>query len=142
MAVTRAIDHANHSTRPILLGTSGGNINDISDRACCSGTLGALVEDASASYILCNNHVIARNNQGVAGGAILQPGLIDQGPACSQDSSDAVADLTAWATISFDSDATQYENTVDAAIAAVRGGEVSASGEIAEVGIPSSTPSV
>ncbi|MEN8158445.1 MAG: hypothetical protein ABFS41_00070 [Myxococcota bacterium] len=131
-------DDVNKETRPIPLGSSGGNINDRSDRACCSGTLGSLVQDAAGAYILSNNHVIARNNQGVVGEDILQPGLIDQGPACTQDGSDAVADLTAWAPLSFDSDATQYENTVDAAIAAVRAGEVTASGEIADVGIPSS----
>jgi hypothetical protein len=132
-------DDANKQPRPILLGSSGGNTNDISDRACCSGTLGALVEDGSGAYILSNNHVLARNNQGVAGEAILQPGLIDQGPACTQDAEDAVADLTAWETISFDSDVPRYENTIDAAIAAVRAGEVDTSGEIADVGIPSST---
>jgi len=132
-------DDANREARPILLGSSGGNINDIGDRACCSGTLGGLVQDSAGAYILSNNHVLARNNRGAVGEDVLQPGLIDQGPACTQDTADAVADLTAWVPVSFDSDAIQYENTVDAAIAAARAGAVAASGEIADVGIPAST---
>jgi len=134
------VSDANRESRPIRLGSSGGNINDISDRSCCSGTLGALVEDEFGTYVLSNNHVLARGNQAIIGEAILQPGLIDQGPACTQDAADAVAHLTAWAPISFDSDVPQLENTVDAAIAGVRLGEINTSGEIVDVGVPSSTP--
>jgi hypothetical protein len=140
-----SFEDANTEARPIRLGSSGGNINDISDRACCSGTLGALVEDEYGAYVLSNNHVLARNNQGIIGEAILQPGLIDQGPACTQDTADAVAHLTAWTPISFDSDAPQLENTIDAAIAGLRLGEVNTSGEIVDVGVPSptlATPSI
>lgn len=132
-------EDANSEARPIRLGSSGGNIHDISDRACCSGTLGALVEDEFGAYVLSNNHVLARSNQAVIGEAILQPGLIDQAPACTQDAADAVAHLTAWVPISFDSDAPQLENTVDAAIAGLRLGEVNTSGEIVDVGVPSAT---
>ena len=46
--------------RPISLGTSGGNVNDISHAFCCSGTLGSLVTKGGTQYILSNNHVLAR----------------------------------------------------------------------------------
>ncbi len=73
--------------RPIPLGTSGGNIKDSTRLFCCSGTLGSLVQDGNAVlYVLSNNHVLARSNSGRAGDAIIQPGLIDQTPACSKTS--------------------------------------------------------
>src|SRR5437868_4770795 len=66
---------------PIQLGTSGGNIKDISKGFCYGGTLGALVKDASGNqYILSNNHVLARTNVAALGENIIQPGLIDQSP--------------------------------------------------------------
>ena len=55
----------NHQVRNQHFGVSGGNVNDISRRFCCSGTLGSLVQDASgAQFILSNNHVL-----GLAGSA-------------------------------------------------------------------------
>lgn len=62
---------------PILLGTSGGNENDKSSNACCSGTLGALVTRNGANFILSNNHVLARSDQAQPGELITQPGLAD-----------------------------------------------------------------
>ena len=53
---------ANHklfTTRPIPCGISGGNILNRSTAFCCGGTLGALVADSSAQYILSNNHILA-----------------------------------------------------------------------------------
>ena len=70
--------HQVRQVRPIQLGTSGGDVNDMSSGYCCSGTLGALVEDDIAQYILSNNHVLARTNVAMAGEGIIQPGLIDQ----------------------------------------------------------------
>ena len=47
-----AVHQTLQDPRPILLGTSGGNINDIDD-FCCSGTLGSLVKDTGGTlYIL------------------------------------------------------------------------------------------
>lgn len=108
------VDHKAWQTRPIWLGTSGGNINDISTLYCCSGTLGALVQDAGGQYILSNNHVLAKTNGTNNPDPIIQPGLIDQN--CYQDSYDIVANLSRFVTILFDGN----PNTVDAAIAAVR----------------------
>ena len=44
---------------PIKLGTSGGNVNDVSTKLCCSGTLGALVSREGSQFILSNNHVLS-----------------------------------------------------------------------------------
>jgi hypothetical protein len=89
-------NHQVRQTRPIQLGTTGGNINDRSAAFCCSGTLGALVQNATTQFILSNNHVLARTNQAAIGEDIIQPGLIDQNPVCNQDVMDAVADLSAF----------------------------------------------
>jgi hypothetical protein len=125
---------ANHQvffTRPVPCGISGGNINDRSRAFCCGGTLGALVSDGSANYILSNNHVLARTNNAPAGEDIIQPGLIDQSPTCFQDANDAVADLTAFVPINFKRGTT---NSVDAAIAQARAGAVDTSGTILDIG--------
>lgn len=118
--------------RPIPLGTSGGNIRDSSIKFCCGGTLGALVQDSQGNqYILSNNHVLARTNRGFAKEMIIQPGLIDQEPACLKDSSDAVANLSSYVPISFRKNTV---NQADAAIAEVRSGQVDSSGSILNIG--------
>lgn len=122
--------------RPIKLGVSGGNINDISVLYCCGGTLGALVQNNDIQYILSNNHVLAKTNMGVIGEDIIQPGLIDQNPVCYKDYSDAVADLSKFVPISFTRGTT---NKVDAAIAESRSGLVDPSGSILNIGQVSSS---
>jgi len=138
LAVTvsaQVIDHKAYQERPIQLGTSGGNINDRSKSFCCGGTLGSLLKIGNASYILSNNHVLARTNQGKPGELIIQPGLIDQTPVCYQDTNDAVAALYQFVPISFDKKTT---NKVDAAIALPKAGAVASDGSILEIGSPSS----
>jgi len=117
-----------YQTRPIELGTSGGNINDISQLYCCTGTLGALVQDGNRQYILSNNHVLARTNRGIPGEDIVQPGLADW--ACFQNASNSVANLSSFREILFSGTV----NTVDAAIAGVRVGMVDSSGSILDIG--------
>ena len=118
--------------RPIPLGTSGGNIKDSTRFFCCSGTLGSLVQDGNGvHYILSNNHVLARNNRGLAGEKIIQPGLIDQTPACSKNLGDTVADLSDFIPLSFRRTAA---NRADAAIAQVVPGQVDPSGAILMIG--------
>ncbi len=123
--------------RPIKLGTSGGNIRDITRLACCTGTLGALVQKDSVQYILSNNHVLARTNFGTEGEQIIQPGLVDQTPACFRDPGDVVAVLSDFEPILFTFGST---NVIDAAIAQVLPGTVVSSGEILDVGTISNTP--
>jgi hypothetical protein len=132
-------DHQRAQTRPILLGSSGGNINDRSNAWCCSGTLGALVTKNGVQYILSNNHVLARTNEGAVGDAIIQPGLIDEAPTCAQDTGDTIAHLSEWKAMSFKKGTS---NTVDAAIARVQTGQVSTAGEILGVGVVSATPAL
>jgi hypothetical protein len=125
----------NYEQRPIGMGVSGSNINDLSRLYCCSGTMGALVQDNGFQYILSNNHVIAITNQGRIGDDIIQPGLIDQNLACAQDTGDAVADLSRFVPIAFKKGA---KNKVDAAMAQVRYGSVDPSGAILNIGEVSS----
>ncbi len=122
---------ANHQTKQsgaIKLGTSGGNVNDISSAFCCSGTLGALVQDGSGTYILSNNHVLGLSGNASVGDDISQPGLIDVGCRASQTTT--VANFTLAAPFG--------SSNVDAALARVVSGAVSSSGEILDVGVPSS----
>ncbi len=116
----------NHQISSDSFGVSGGNLNDRTRRFCCSGTLGSLVADSDgALYVLSNNHVLARRGKASAGEDISQPGLIDSGCAVTE----VVADLSAFAPLG---------SNVDAAIAELRPGAMSADGSILDVGIPSS----
>jgi hypothetical protein len=114
-----------YRTRNPHFGVSGGNINDITRVFCCSGTLGSLVTAGRTQYVLSNNHVLARQDQAVAGEDISQPGLIDNGcqPAT------IVADFTR---------AVHLGNNVDCAIAALRSGQMDSTGFIEGIGTISS----
>jgi len=128
--VNRSIAQTNpHQSRTTSFGSSGGNINDISKAFCCSGTLGSLVKDSSnVQYILSNNHVLADTDQAAPGEDISQPGLIDNNcrPAT------IVADFTV---------APHLGTNVDAALAALRSGQMDSKGTILDIGVPSSTTS-
>jgi hypothetical protein len=122
-------------TAPVKLGTSGGNVKDMSRLFCCSGTLGSLVTKGGVQYILSNNHVLARANQATLGEDISQPGLIDSG--CRTTNSNIVADFSLASPLG--------SANVDAALAATRSGQVATTGEILGVGVPASstaTPTV
>ena len=141
-------DQQSTLTRPIPLGVSGGNINSFLQihhkLFCTSGTLGALVQDASNNqFILSNNHVLADINSAQPGELIVQPGLAEQAIGCQQMTGDAVATFTRAVKINFGGKNT---NTIDAAIAAViTPNKVSDVGEILNIGVIASsvaTPSV
>ncbi len=136
-----ALQHQTEQPRPIKLGTSGGNINDSSTAFCCSGTLGALVEDGNFQYILSNNHVLARTNNALPGEEIIQPGLIDQTPVCYEDVDDTVAHLSDFVKIRFKKGKVVPLNQVDAAIAQVVPGAVEPNGAILCIGVVSSNTS-
>lgn len=116
----------NHQTSSNSYGVSGGNVNDRSSAFCCGGTLGSLITDGTTSYILSNNHVLARSGAASPGEAITQPGLIDN--ACQQ--ARLVADLAASPALG---------TNVDAAVAALRPGTMSLGGEILDIGQISTT---
>jgi hypothetical protein len=115
---------SNHRSRNQHFGVSGGNVNDRSSAFCCSGTLGALVTDGTNSYILSNNHVLARSDQAVAGEDVSQPGMIDMGCRVGT----IVADFTGAAPLG--------PSNVDAAVAQLRPGTMDSSGFIEDIGVP------
>src|SRR5215831_12912288 len=117
---------ANHQGRNTHFGVSGGNVNDITKRFCCSGTLGALVTDGANSYILSNDHVLGLSGQARVGDDISQPGLVDNGCRVST----VVADFTAAPQLG--------SSNVDAAVAQLISGAMDATGFIEDIGPPSS----
>jgi hypothetical protein len=123
--------HQAAQTPPVKLGTSGGNVNDITHAFCCSGTLGSLVTKGGVGYILSNSHVLARVGQAAVGEDVSQPGLVDNGCRVFQ----VVADYSETAPL----DGSSGSN-VDAALAQVRPLQVDPLGTILDVGIPSSSP--
>ena len=116
---------------PIKLGTSGGNASDyvISNNtiSCCSGTLGSLVSRSGKLYILSNNHVLDKSDQGQLSDPISQPGLGDAN--CLPQNADTVAHM---------SEAARLVNpgSVDAAIAEIVPGAVDTSGAILDLNAP------
>jgi hypothetical protein len=112
---------ANHRVRNLHFGVSGGNVNDISRRFCCSGTLGSLVQANGLQYILSNNHVLGLAGQATVGDDISQPGLIDNNCAVAT----VVADFTVAPALS---------SGVDCAIAQLRTGLMDNTGFIEDIG--------
>lgn len=124
--------HQSALAAPAALGSSGGNAGDFDAREgavvdCCSGTLGALVEDAAGRrFILSNNHVLARSDQARAGDAIVQPGLIDS--SCTPGAGTRVATLSSWLPLS------SAATNADVALAAPEPRSVDLAGSILELG--------
>lgn len=134
-------DHTARQNRPIELGVSGGNANDLANGFCCSGTLGALVESGGTQYILSNSHVFAGDiassggdpDVSQIGDPINQPGLIDV--QCQDIANDYVANLSTLSTLA----ANPPSGNVDAALAEVISGTVRSDGSILEIGVLSSS---
>jgi hypothetical protein len=128
--------HQAQSPMTVLLGSSGGNNTDYDTRGnqivdCCSGTLGALVEDpGKREYILSNNHVLAKSDHAAVGDTIIQPGLIDNNctPLGESSGVQPVASLTGWLPLR------SRLTNVDAAIAQVTSRVVDPAGNILELG--------
>ncbi len=118
------------------LGSSGGNNNDFDAHGkaiadCCSGTLGALIQDNTGrQYVLSNNHVLARSDHATVGDPIVQPGLIDNNctPSGEGPGTIPVAALTAWLPLK------SAQTNADAAIAQVASRTIDAGGAILELG--------
>lgn len=118
------------------LGSSGGNNSDFDAHGntitdCCSGTLGALIQDNSGKqYVLSNNHVLARSDHATIGDRIVQPGLIDNN--CTPNGEGAgtvpVATLSAWLPLK------SSQTNADAAIAQVSSRTLDNAGSILELG--------
>ena len=116
----------------IKLGTSGGNASDLlingSIAGCCSGTLGALLSRGGNFYILSNNHVLDKSDQGSVGDPIVQPGLGDVN--CQVQNTGTVAHLSQAPALH------GAPGNVDAAIAAIVPGAVDTSGTILDLAAP------
>jgi hypothetical protein len=128
------------------LGSSGGNQKDATTSgnsiACCSGTLGSLVTRGGTSYILSNNHVLARNDLGTItagttpGDNIIQPGLVDA--FCGQGPFTSIANLAEF--YNLESGAAPK---IDAALAQpVQSGVIDAQGRILYLGATTDTNGV
>ncbi len=67
-------NNVTETTLPIKLGSVGENLldNNTANTKCCVGTLGSLIARGATPFILSNNHVLARSDQGVNGEAINQ----------------------------------------------------------------------
>jgi len=123
-------------TPPVKMGTSGGNVTDTNGNFCCSGTLGALLSRGGVTYILSNNHVLAKSDNGTAKTTdiISQPGLVDNN--CSPGT--AVAHFTFAATLKPANGSNgPAPSNVDAAIAQIVAGTVDTSGSILDLGAAS-----
>jgi len=139
---SNAATHQTPMPESVVLGSSGGNNANYDTRGdqivdCCSGTLGALVQDAGKrEYVLSNNHVLARSDLASVGDAIVQPGLIDNnctpfGDSAASESASSIAPvafLTAW--LPLDS----KQTNADAAIAQVASRAMDPAGSILELG--------
>ncbi|HSG27134.1 MAG TPA: hypothetical protein VLA34_01550 [Candidatus Krumholzibacterium sp.] len=134
---TSTSGHTARYPRPIELGVSGGNSKDYAAPYCCSGTLGALIQNTSGTkFILSNKHVFAGdqaasvNDPDVAevGNPINQPGLIEVN--CQDIPADYVAYLSDWC---------EDGLNIDCGIAEIIPGMVDPSGSILEIGVISST---
>jgi len=93
--------------RPLECGLSVGVIVPGLDHA---GTLGCIVEDASAYYVLSNNHVLADVNQSDPGDVVAQPGSLDRRARPAN----LIGVLDRYVPISF-----RRSNVVDCAVAAL-----------------------
>ncbi len=128
--------HQGEMPMTVVLGTSGGNATDYDTRGsqivdCCSGTLGALVEDSNKrKYLLSNNHVLAKSDHANIGDTIVQPGLIDNNctPLGEGGNLQPVAQLTGWLPLS------AKQTNADAALAQIASRTVDLSGNILELG--------
>jgi len=123
-------DNQDPQSGPIKLGTSGGNSTDKTTSGnrvfCCSGTLGSLVSRAGTLYILSNNHVLNKSDQGAVGDPISQPGLADSN--CGDTGIRTVANMSQAAPLK--------TSNVDAAIAQIASGQVDNSGTILDLAAP------
>ncbi len=95
--------------RPVPNGVSVGN-----NFECAAGTLGTGLVIGGQTYALSNNHVFARQNAGVIGEVIVQPGRFDSHPRCADDTpASQLGTLADFQPIDF----AGGDNTIDAAIA-------------------------
>jgi hypothetical protein len=104
LAAALVIPWYQRNTRPLTIGASVGHVD------VTAGTTGAFVKRGRAMYLLSNNHVLAKEDQGRAGDRILQRAKYDGG----RDPSERVARLRFWIRLK-----QTGANFVDAALAEI-----------------------
>ena len=126
--------HQTFQAWPISLGTSGGNINSFNGTYCCSGTLGALLQDAAGTRYILGSVILARAGFAQIGDPITQPGTRDY--LCGNQPFGVVGTLTTWVPLYFYTKKNNViNNEVSAAIAqVVAPNAVSADGSILGIG--------
>jgi hypothetical protein len=131
-------DNSGNQGVPIKLGTSGGNVNDNSTdgKFCCIGTLGSLIQRGANTYILSNNHVLARSTLAKTGELIDQPGQLNCPPG-SQGTN--VAAFSEQASLKPATSPGPSPSNVDAAIAQIVPSAVDATGAILDLGTAGTT---
>ena len=131
-------DNSGNQSVPVKLGTSGGNVKDNSTdgKLCCIGTLGSLIQRGANTYILSNNHVLARSSLATAGELIDQPGQVGC-PAGSRGTN--VATFSEQASLKPATSPGPSPSNVDAAIAQIVPTAVDASGAILDLGVAGTT---
>jgi hypothetical protein len=145
-SATLTLENFTATNSTTFLGSSGGNQKESttsgSSIACCSGTLGSLVTRGATSYILSNNHVLARSDLGTTtagatpGDNIVQPGLVDT--FCGQGPFTIIANLTEFYNLE-----TGAAPKIDAALAQpVQSTAVDAQGRILYLGATTDTNGV
>jgi len=130
-------DPTKRFTRPVPIGVSAGNLNDLVylRTVCTTGTLGARLKGANNQYYaLSNNHVFAVENRAQPGDPIIQPGQADNG--CRSTAADQIGTLANYVPLNFSRTAT---NVVDAAAAAVTTQTVGSATPVNGYGSPSSS---
>lgn len=127
------LDHRGLQSWPISLGTSGGNIDSVSESFCCSGTLGALLQDQEGFQYILGSAILARANFGQIGDEITQPGTRDY--ICVPSEFTVVANLAAFVPFKYHTSKKNVPlNEVSAAIALVHPGAVWSDGRILGIG--------
>ena len=136
-------NNAQLQTAPVQMGTTGGNATDVTPitggKVCCSGTLGALISRGGVTYILSNNHVLAKSDKGTTGATgdnITQPGLVDN--SCNP-GLNLVAHLSEFAPVTPAASPGAAPKNVDAAIGQVVAGTVDPTGAILDLGAANGT---
>lgn len=130
-------DPTKRFTRPVPIGVSAGNLNDLVylRNFCTTGTLGARLKGGNNKYYaLSNNHVFAVQNQARLGDPIVQPGQADNG--CRSTAADQIGTLANYVPLNFSRTGT---NVVDAAAAAVTTSDVGNTTPVNGYGSPSSS---
>ena len=132
-----APDPTSRFARPVPIGVSAGNLNDLVyyRTFCTTGTLGARLKGSNGQYYaLSNNHVFAVENMAALGDPIIQPGQADNG--CRSTTADQIGTLAGFVPLNFSRNGT---NVADAAAALVTTGTVGNSTPSNGYGTPSAT---